>query len=451
MIHYLKSTIPLIDLAKFWMSLLCWLFCFPVLLTPNIVSSKFHDIALILFLLLLCFVFLRLKRQSVAIIIALLLISWLMIEDLPAWQHFKETSDYVLIFACLIPTLTLVRSTAMTMPSVQKTQNRIGALRSKSSASGIQITSHALGGIINVGTFALVAVSLPRDADIERRYIAGMATLRGMNSAILWSPFFLSFAVASVYLPEGFAPGAISLGVLNAVIFFLITQKIIIPNYRIFSILQSISPLKPIFARLVVVISSVILTSALFGLTALNAVCVAMPILCALQFLRRPEKIKEIWSNFASFQKNGGDEIAIISLSMFIASQLGQTDEITALLGHYFGSEPGIRLILFSLPFLVWAGSVLGIHPVVSSSPLLAFFAPNLGIYDAAFVAQAHMIGWSTGTMTSFASLSTIIASENFKIRPTQISFGQNFMISALLAIGGGLLLGLLHSIFRIF
>ena len=94
---------------------------------------------------------------------------------------------------------------------------------------------------------------------------------------------------------------------------------------------------------------------------------------------------------------------------------------------------------------------MLGIHPVISSAPLLAFFAPNLGIYDAAFVAQAHMIGWSTGTMVSFASLSTIIASENFKIRATQVTFGQNFVISALLAIGGGLLLGLLHNIFSIF
>ena len=109
---------------------------------------------------------------------------------------------------------------------------------------------------------------------------------------------------------------------------------------------------------------------------------------------------------------------------------------------------PNIKIILICLPFLVWAGSVVGIHPVISSAPLLAFFAPNLTVYDAAFVAQAHMIGWSTGTMVSFASLSTIIASENFKIRPVQVSFGQNFVLAAGLAIGGGLLLGLFHSIF---
>ena len=82
-----------------------------------------------------------------------------MVEELPKWQHFKDSSDFVLIFACLIPTLTLVRSSAMTMPSVIQTQKRLGALEPASSASGIQITSHALGGIINVGTFALVAVA----------------------------------------------------------------------------------------------------------------------------------------------------------------------------------------------------------------------------------------------------------------------------------------------------
>ncbi len=446
----MKSTIPLINLVKFWMFIVCWIFCFPVLLTPNIVSSSFHDIALILFLLLLGLVFLRVKKQSLVISIALLLIGWLLIEDLPSWQHFRESSEFVLIFACLIPTLTLVRSTAMTMPSVQETQKKLSALESESSASGIQVTSHALGGIINVGTFALVAVALPRDADIERRYIAAMATLRGMNSAILWSPFFLSFAVASVYLPQGFAPGAISLGVLNAIIFFLITQKITTPNYGNSSILQSIAPLRPIYLRLVIVISSVIFTSALFGLTALSAACVAMPILCLVQFFRRPEKIKGIWTNFTKLQKNGGDEIAIISLSMLIASQLGQTDQITSLLNLYFGLEPDIRMVLFCLPFLVWTGSVIGIHPVISSAPLLAFFAPSLSVYDAAFVAQAHMIGWSTGTMVSFASLSTIIASENFKIRPSQVTFGQNFVLAAGLASAGGLLLGLLHSMFLI-
>lgn len=412
------------------------------------VSSQFHSIALVLFLLFISLICFKLKKQSFIIIVALLVIGWTITEEVPSWEQLKNSSEFVLIFACLIPTLTLVRSTAMTMSSVTETQKSLASLDSASSANGIQLTSHMLGGIINVGTFALVAVALPQDADTRRRYIAGTATLRGMNSAILWSPFFLSFAVASVYLPEGFAAGAITLGVFNAVIFLLITQIIFSPKESNISILQSLLPLKPIALRLVVIIVSVIVTSALIGLTALSAVCVAMPALCIFQFLRRPNKIKDVFKNFNNLQKNSGDEVVIISLSMLIASQLGQADQITAVLASFFGMAPDVKMILFILPFLVWASSVIGIHPVISSAPLLAFIAPSLTVYDAAFVAQAHMIGWSTGTMVSFASLSTIIAAENFKISPAKVSFGVNFLIAAGLAIGGGLMLGSLHTVF---
>ena len=412
------------------------------------VSSQFHSIALVLFLLFISLICFKLKKQSFIIIVALLVIGWTITEEVPSWEQLKNSSEFVLIFACLIPTLTLVRSTAMTMSSVTETQKSLASLDSASSANGIQLTSHMLGGIINVGTFALVAVALPQDADTRRRYIAGTATLRGMNSAILWSPFFLSFAVASVYLPEGFAAGAITLGVFNAVSFLLITQIIFSPKESNISILQSLLPLKPIALRLVVIIVSVIVTSALIGLTALSAVCVAMPALCIFQFLRRPNKIKDVFKNFTNLQKNSGDEVVIISLSMLIASQLGQADQITAVLASFFGMAPDVKMILFILPFLVWASSVVGIHPVISSAPLLAFIAPSLTVYDAAFVAQAHMIGWSTGTMVSFASLSTIIAAENFKISAAKVSFGVNFLIAAGLAIGGGLMLGSLHTVF---
>ena len=411
------------------------------------VSSQFHSIALVLFLLFISLICFKLKKQSFIIIVALLVIGWTITEEVPSWEQLKNSSEFVLIFACLIPTLTLVRSTAMTMSSVTETQKSLASLDSASSANGIQLTSHMLGGIINVGTFALVAVALPQDADTRRRYISGTATLRGMNSAILWSPFFLSFAVASVYLPEGFAAGAITLGVFNAVIFLLITQIIFSPKESNISISQSLLPLKPIALRLVVIIVSVIVTSALIGLTALSAVCVAMPALCIFQFLRRPNKIKDVFKNFNNLQKNSGDEVVIISLSMLIASQLGQADQITAVLASYFGMAPDVKMILFILPFLVWASSVIGIHPVISSAPLLAFIAPSLTVYDAAFVAQAHMIGWSTGTMVSFASLSTIIAAENFKISSAKVSFGVNFLIAAGLAIGGGLMLGSLHTV----
>ena len=66
---------------------------------------------------------------------------------------------------------------------------------------------------MNIGAFALVSAALPSDAGEQRRQVAAEAALRGMNAAVLWSPFFISFAVAGIYLPVGFAPGAILLGI----------------------------------------------------------------------------------------------------------------------------------------------------------------------------------------------------------------------------------------------
>ena len=72
-------------------------------------------------------------------------------------------------------------------------------------------------------------------------------------------------------------------------------------------------------------------------------------------------------------------------------------------------------------------------------APLLAFFAPSLSVYDAAFIAQAHMIGWGTGTMVSYSSLSVVTVGEQFNLKTRQLSFGFTFLsASGGLAIGAG-------------
>ena len=275
--------------------------------------------------------------------------------------------------------------------------------------------------------------------------------MRGMNSAILWSPFFISFAVASVYLPKGFAAGSISLGILIALIFFIVTQVIYPPRIVKTSIKSSLQPLNPIISRLLVIGLCVVLTSFFTGLSALTAICVAMPLMCFIQIIRRPETYKPIWTNFKNLQKASGDEIVIISLSMLIATQVSQADYLSFIMSSFFGPKPQISQILIFFPILVWLGAVVGVHPVISSAPLLAYFAPSLTIYDAVFVAQAHMIGWASGTMISFASLSTILVSEQFKVQNATLSFGENLPIAGCLALGGGLTLCALHTVLKYF
>jgi hypothetical protein len=84
---------------------------------------------------------------------------------------------------------------------------------------------------------------------------------------------------------------------------------------------------------------------------------------------------------------------------------------------------------------------------VISSAPLLAFFAPMITPFDAIFVMQAHMIGWAAGTMTSFSSMSVVTVAEQFSLRPVRLAFGRNLLYSALLAIGGGGMWSAIYSL----
>ena len=434
--------------VKIWLAVSCWAMSLPLLLWPGALPSSLMRVALILFLAFLAVACLRLRRQSALIVAALLAIGWLVLPEMPDWPHIEQTASFVLIFACLMPTLTLVRATAMTMPSIKRTQEKLAQLAPAHSAAGLQLASQMLGAVMNIGAFALVSVALPERADEHRRRVAAEASLRGMNAAVLWSPFFISFAVAGIYLPAGFATGAISLGVMHSLLFFIITAAIAAPAGARFAIAESLKPLAPVASRLFFTILCVIAMSFLTGLTALYAIVATMPLLCIFQMFRRKETALQIVTNFTRLQKSSGDELVIISVSMFIASLAGQTDYLSTILSRFFGAAPEIEVMLFALPVIVWACSVIGIHPVISSAPLLTYFSANLTVYDAVFVAQAHMIGWSTGTMMSFSSLSVVSVAEQFRLKATQLAFGPNFIAAGGLAAGGGLLLGVLHHLF---
>jgi hypothetical protein len=50
--------------------------------------------------------------------------------------------------------------------------------------------------------------------------------------------------------------------------------------------------------------------------------------------------------------------------------------------------------------------------------------------------------------MMSYSSLSVVTVGAQFRLSAVQLSFGPNFFAAGGLAIGGGMLLGLLHGLF---
>ncbi len=161
----------------------------------------------------------RLRWDSLVILAVLAAVTWLLLDELPGFADMLSGGRRVLIFAALLPTMALVRATAMTMPSVHATQRRLGALPASASAGGQQLAAHVFGGIINTGAFALLSAALPEDADQPRRRAAAEAVIRGMVSSSAWSPFFVAFAIGQNFVAPIYAWMAIAIGVLSALVF----------------------------------------------------------------------------------------------------------------------------------------------------------------------------------------------------------------------------------------
>jgi hypothetical protein len=92
-------------------------------------------------------------------------------------------------------------------------------------------------------------------------------------------------------------------------------------------------------------------------------------------------------------------------------------------------------------PLAMMILSVVGIHPVITSTALLATFSGGGADVHPALLVQAHLIGWGAGTMSSVASLSVLTCGGLYRVPTRQLVFGDNMLSGFLYSLLGGALL----------
>ena len=126
-------------------------------------------------------------------------------------------------------------------------------------------------------------------------------------------------------------------------------------------------------------------------------------------------------------------------------SILSGSIEIQNFIETNVGNNFPFWIMIIFLPLIVWILGLVGIHPIITSAPILSLFAPLLSVWEAAFLMQAHLIGWCAGTSCSFTSLSVLTTAENFKISISKLVFGPNLIAIACLTILGSIFLIILN------
>ena len=170
-----------------------------------------------------------------------------------------------------------------------------------------------------------------------------------------------------------------------------------------------------------------------------------MPVLVLVQFIRYPAQIKPIIGDTASSMRNIADDILIISMAMLIGYFATRTGAFTVFVTSFYdGVIPG-WLALIMTPLGMMLASVVGVHPVISSTAFLAVFSGGHADVHPALLMQAHLIGWGAGTMSSVASLSVITGANLFRVRSRDLVLGPNLWTALAYAVFGGAALCLVN------
>lgn len=386
-----------------------------------------------------------LKWDSLLIISMLAVLGWLLLDGELSPDLAFSGGRFILIFVALIATMTLSKATAATMPSVRRTQDNLARLSPENSSAGLQIAGHVFGGIINTGTFAILSAALPKDSDNHRRKLAAEAALRGMVTSAVWSPFFVAFAVGERFVGTAHAWLAMAFGLATAFLFTLICTFFFSAEFSFRTIQKSLACLRPIAWRVVIVLTSVLAFALIFNLTALSAVVTVMPLLVIVQFLRYPQNIRAIVKSTRDGLALTSDDLIIISMAMLIGYVAINTNglEQLGLVGPH-SMYPG-WLALIATPVVMMLASVVGIHPVISSTVMLAIFSNGGAAVHPALLMQSHLIGWGAGTMSSVASLSVITCARLYQIKSTKLALSHNLITAFLFAFLGGAALSLIN------
>ena len=402
---------------------------------------------MIVFVIFVILTLYRLRRDSILILLMLVFVGWALLDHVPDAEEWMSGGRYVLIFTALLPTMALVRATASMMPSVHRTQESLAELPASASSGGFHLAANIFGGIINTGALAILSAAIPKNADRKRRQLAAEAALRGMVTAAAWSPFFVAFAIGQGFVGKEHSWMAIAIGGLTAILFAAISVPLLNRSFSGAQLRLAIICLKPVLLRLLLVLGAVLSSALIFDFTALSAVVVVMPVLVMVQFIRYPSQIKPIINDTAMNMKAIADDILIISMAMLIGYFATRTGAFTTLVTSlHDGIIPGwIALIITPLGMML--ASVIGVHPVISSTAFLAVFSGGHADVHPALLMQAHLIGWGAGTMSSIASLSVITGANLFRVRSRDLVLGSNLWTALAYAFVGGVLLSFVNMI----
>lgn len=395
--------------------------------TPQLKSA-----ALVAFIAYLAVAAWRAQRRTQVTILVLALAGAALLPAQAGLEPVARGLEFAMIFGAFIPTMFLARATADNNPEIERSRAAFAAIAGPRRNTGFLLGSHAIGSIMTAGAFAVMSVILPHTASGEERRSAALASLRGMNLAVLWSPFFVAMAVASQSVPGVPIWQTAALGLPLAALGMVIA-------YLGFggrvggwpALVQAALALLPTLPVIAIAGTCIVLVTSLTTLTSLQAVLLTVPPLCLLDIIRRGRRGLAVVATpiVAATRASLGrinDDIVLAAVAMVLGHVLASNPIVTGFLAELAAlGLPVIVMIAGGMAFMLLA-AVAGMHPIVTMTLVLVTLGGEAGRLAPVVLLELGLYGWSLGTMISMSSVSIAVAAAMFRVPVTELAFAEN-------------------------
>lgn len=367
-------------------------------------------------------------------------------NDVPQalWHGFERAQ----IFGAFLPSVLLLRATVEASPRLGRLRDSFVRLDAATSQNSTLYGSHVLGAVLNVGAMSILAPVVARDADGGQRRLLASSSVRGVGTAVMWSPFFVAIALSSQQVPQAPAWQVMAVGVGLTAIGLVLSHLLYTPALGRAGFLDSVAQLRPLVGPTIVIVASVVGASVALGLSGLQAVAVVVPAFCVAYAAalggRAARRVAR--RTFESFAKLA-DELFIVVGATILAVTVSALPAVQSLGSSVTpGMISGVALMA-SVVFTLVALGLAGLHPMIGIGILLPVLAAgDFGIHPAALVATA-VFSWGLSASISMWTLPLVSASIHFGVPVRELLNRRSLAYGLLYAIGGILYLGAVNAV----
>lgn len=406
-----------------------WLLGVVDLFYPRAERRQAGVIALALFIGLTLF---RASRHLRVLCIALAAVAVSIAAAFGNWEAIPPGLESALIFGAFLPTVLLMRATAEESSRTISIREKFAGMDKGRRVGSVLLSSHVMGSVLNVGAMAILSPMIPNDASPGMRKAIAESSVRGVSSAVMWSPFFVAMGVASQLVPTVHLWQIMPVGLSIAFLGLVIAHVMFSRGVGLGALGDMLASVRPLVKPVLITVVLVLLLTAFTRLRGLQAIVLIVPPLC-LAFLATlgQGRVKKVAARtFASLGRLT-DEIIIVASGMVLGAVVGSAPGLGEALGHFNVIAWSPAAIIGGGVALMVAGGFCGLHPMISATVMLPLLrSVPLGISDVVLM-ETVVFGWGLSATVSIWALPVVAAAALFKVPVRHLALGRNLVYVA--------------------